>query len=156
VRPTAPALLVLLVTAAFGSGQAPGDIEQYRKYYLSQSDEEPKNGTVTVTFLGTTTLLFDDGGTQIMTDGFFSRPPLLQVARGKLETDTKAADAALKRAKVERLKALFVAHSHYDHAFDAAYVAKKTEAKLYGSASTLNVGRGGGLGDEQMMLYDPG
>ena len=108
-----------------------------------------------VTFLGTTTLLFDDGETQIMIDGFFSRPSLLKAA-GKMETDTKIVDAVLKKAKVERLKALFVAHSHYDHAFDAATVVQKTQAKLLGSASTLNIGRGGELKDEQMELYDPG
>ncbi len=32
--------------------------------------------SVTVTWLGVTTLLFDDGETQILIDGFFSRPSL--------------------------------------------------------------------------------
>ncbi len=150
---------LLVVTIAVAAGQQPpagsNDIDQYRKHYLKSSDEEPKDGTVKVTFLGTTTLLFDDGETQIMIDGFFTRPSLLKVA-GKMETDTKIVDAVLKKVKVDRLKALFVAHSHYDHAFDAATVAKKTQAKLYGSASTLNIGRGGDLKDEQMELYDPG
>lgn len=149
---------LLIVTAAVVSGQPPtgsNDIDQYRKHYLKSSDEEPKDGTVKVTFLGTTTLLFDDGETQILIDGFFTRPSLLKAA-GKMETDAKAVDAALKKAKVDRLKALFVAHSHYDHAFDAATVARKTKAKLYGSASTLNIGRGGDLKDEQMELYEPG
>jgi L-ascorbate metabolism protein UlaG (beta-lactamase superfamily) len=159
-RNTALALCALMIAvAAVVSGQAPvasGDLDQYRKHYVKPSDEEPKNGTVKVTYLGTTTLLFDDGETQLMIDGFISRPSLLQIAKGKLETDKKAVDAALKRAKVDRLKALFVAHSHYDHAFDAAYVVQKTQAKLYGSASTLNIGRGGDLKDEQMALYEPG
>jgi L-ascorbate metabolism protein UlaG (beta-lactamase superfamily) len=140
---------------ALGAAVVSADIEAYRKYYLTETDEEPKGGAVKVTFLGTATLLFDDGETQLMTDGFFTRPSLLTVGRGKLETDPKVVDAALKKAEVDRLKALFVAHSHYDHALDSAYVARKTKAKLYGSASTLNVGRGGGLADEQMALFDP-
>ena len=109
-----------------------------------------------VTFLGTGTLLFDDGETQVMTDGFFSRPSFLKVIKGKIETDAEAVDRALKRAGIERLQALFVAHSHYDHAFDVAHVVKKTGAKLHGSASTLNIGKGGGLKDHQMQLFEPG
>jgi len=151
-----PLLLLATTTISAQPKRAGSDIDQYRNYYLTSSREAPREGSVRVTFLGTTTLLFDDGETQIMTDGFFSRPSLLQIARGNLETDTKAVDAALKKAGVDRLKALFVAHSHYDHAFDAATVAKKTKARLYGSASTLNIGRGGGLADEQMTLFEPG
>src|SRR6185436_8780616 len=46
-------------------------------------------------------------------------------------------------------------HSHYDHALDAAYIAKRTGAILYGSASTLNIGRGGGLKEEKLSLFQP-
>jgi L-ascorbate metabolism protein UlaG (beta-lactamase superfamily) len=157
-RLTSTLAVLLAISGAVAGWQdpdRPADVTQYRNYFIKQDDAEPKNGSVKVTFLGTTTLLFDDGETQLMIDGFFSRPSLFQVARGKIETDTKAVDAALKRAKVDRLKALFVAHSHYDHAFDVAYVIRKTGAKLYGSASTLNVGRGGSLGEEQLVLFEP-
>ncbi|MCV3214073.1 hypothetical protein OGM63_11215 [Plectonema radiosum NIES-515] len=66
-------------------------------------------------------------------------------------------DQALSQyAKVDRLNALFVAHSHFDHALDVAYIAKKTVAQLYGSESTLNIGQGGGVPEDQMTLYDPG
>lgn len=133
-----------------------GGIDQFRHYFLGDCDELPTDGAVKVTFLGTGTVLFDDGETQLMTDGFFSRPPLVQVAAARLRTDRRAVDLALKFAKVDRLKALFVAHSHYDHVLDAAYVVQQTGATLYGSASTLNVGWGGGLREEQIVLYEPG
>jgi L-ascorbate metabolism protein UlaG (beta-lactamase superfamily) len=133
-----------------------GDIDRYRKHFLPASEGEPRSGAVKVTFLGVSTLLFDDGETQVMTDGFFSRPSFLKVAKGKIETDPKAVDAALKRAGVTRLKAVFVSHSHYDHAFDSAFVVKKTGAKLHGSVSTLNIGRGGGIKEGQMELFEPG
>src|SRR5262245_49940467 len=124
--------IVLCATIAmpFVAAAVSADVEAYRKYELHQTDEEPKGGAVKVTFLGTATLLFDDGETQLMTDGFFTRPSLLTVGRGKLETDPKVVDAVLQKAKVDRLKALFVGHSHYDHVLDSAYVAKKTGAKL--------------------------
>jgi L-ascorbate metabolism protein UlaG (beta-lactamase superfamily) len=130
-------------------------IDQYRSYYLKQDNAEPKNGSVKVTFLGTTTLLFDDGETQLMIDGFFTRPSLKQF-KGKIETNTKVVDAALKQAKVTRLKGLFVVHSHEDHSLDAPYVAKKTGAMLYGSGSTLNIARGAGLPEKHMSLFWPG
>jgi L-ascorbate metabolism protein UlaG (beta-lactamase superfamily) len=154
---TAAPLAALLLAVALAPAQAPkaADLDGYRNHFLKPDDAEPRDGAVKVTFLGVATLLFDDGETQIMTDGFFSRPSLFQVAR-KIETDPKVVDAALKRAMVDRLKALFVAHSHYDHALDCAYVAKKTGAKLYGSASTLNIGRGGGLKDEHMVQFEAG
>jgi L-ascorbate metabolism protein UlaG (beta-lactamase superfamily) len=151
------ALLVATVGVAPGQQPASGtDIDRYRNHLLKEDAAEPKDGTVKVTFLGTTTLLFDDGETQLMIDGFFTRPPLVRVVRGNLETDTKLVDAVLKKVKADRVKALFVAHSHYDHAFDSPYVARKTGAKLYGSASTLNIGRGGDVPDEQMVLFEAG
>ena len=45
---------------------------------------------------------------------------------------------------------------HYDHAFDVAHVVKKTGAKLHGSLSTLNIGKGGGLEEDQMQLFEAG
>ncbi len=133
-----------------------GNVEEFRAYYVRQSDGMPSNGAVKVTFLGTSTLLIDDGETQLMTDGFLSRPSLWTVATSKIATDPAVVDAALARVKADRLKAIFVAHSHYDHAMDAPYVARKTGATLHGSASTLNVGRGGGLSESQLALYAPG
>lgn len=133
------------------------NIDRYARYYLHAGDAPPRSGAIKVTFLGTATLLFDDGETQLMTDGFLSRPSARKIlTRTPIQTDTAVVDAILSRAKVERLKALFVAHSHYDHSFDVAYVAQRTGAHLYGSVSTLNVGRGGGLREDQLSLYQPG
>lgn len=115
----------------------------------------PRDGAVRVTFLGVSTLLLDDGETQLMTDGFFTRPSLKR-ALGKIETDEDLVRGVLARAGADRVRALFVAHSHHDHAMDAAFVAKYTGARLYGSPSTLNVGRGRGVPEAQMELYRPG
>ena len=42
---------------------------------------------VSVTFLGAATLLISDGQTHLLTDGFFTRPPALRVAFGRLRSD---------------------------------------------------------------------
>jgi L-ascorbate metabolism protein UlaG (beta-lactamase superfamily) len=151
------ATLMVPVFAASGQGlRDRHDLTAYRDHFLKSDDAEPKGGAVRVTFLGIASLLLDDGETQILIDACYSRPDMTQVLRGKLETDPKVVDAVLKKAKVERLKAVFVAHSHYDHALDVAYVAKKTGATLHGSESTLNIGRGGDMDDKQLSLFKPG
>jgi L-ascorbate metabolism protein UlaG (beta-lactamase superfamily) len=133
---------------------ASGTLDRYSSYYLSQSDEEPKNGSIKVTFLGTTMLLFDDGETKVLLDGFITRLPLENLSA--LQTDKALVDSVLSRIGVDRLDALFAAHSHFDHALDVAYIAQQTGAQLYGSESTLNIGRGGDLPESQMTLYEVG
>ncbi len=110
-----------------------------------------------VTFLGTTSALISDGETTLMTDGYFSR-----VAIGKtpeswvIRPDVPAIDAALKSLSPGPVAAVFVVHSHFDHAMDAPVVAERTGALLVGSASTANVGRGLGLPEKQLRVVSPG
>ena len=106
---------------------------------------------VTVRFTGTTTLLFDDGETRWMTDGWFSRPGWLDML-GKIEPDLEAIEHGLAANHVTSLAAVIPFHSHYDHAMDAPEVAKRTHAKLIGSESTANIGRGWGLPDSQIEI----
>jgi L-ascorbate metabolism protein UlaG (beta-lactamase superfamily) len=131
------------------------DMDRYGSYFAAERPSFEK-GAVTVTFLGVSSLLFDDGETRLMIDGFFTRPSLLRTALLKIETDERVVDTVLGRLKANRVKALFVAHTHYDHALDVAYVVKRTGARLYGSASTLNVGLGGDLCRDQMAVFQPG
>lgn len=121
---------------------------------------------VTVTWLGVTTLLFDDGATQILTDGFFSRPGMFKVLlRRKVEPDVRAIEQALDDAGIgrlpsppeeRRLAAVLPVHSHYDHAFDSAEVARRTGAEVLGSASTANLARGAGLPEGQIREVEHG
>lgn len=109
-----------------------------------------------VTFLGVSTLLFDDGETAIMTDGFFSRPDKKQVLFGKVAPDTAVIARSLEQAGVSRLAAVMVAHSHYDHAMDAPEVARRTGAVVVGSPSTAQVARGWGLSEERIRVVKDG
>ena len=89
-----------------------------------------------------TALLFSDGETQWMTDGWFSRPGPLRILLGKIGPDLQAIDRGLAANEVLELDAVLPLHSHYDHAMDAPEVAKRTGALLLGSESTANIGRG--------------
>ncbi|MGI9590851.1 MAG: MBL fold metallo-hydrolase [Myxococcota bacterium] len=107
-------------------------------------------GSVTVRYTGTATLVFSDGDTTWMVDGWFSRPGPLRVLFGEIEPDVAAIERGLARNAVERLSAVFPVHSHYDHAMDAPEVARRTGALLLGSESTANIGRGWGLPNGQI------
>lgn len=114
-----------------------------------------------VTFAGVSTLLIDDGETAILTDGFFSRPGLLPVALGQLRPDLDRIQACLQRLlaaspTVIGLDAVVPVHSHFDHAMDCAEVARSTGATLVGGLSTANIGRGGGLAEDRMLVVGSG
>lgn len=116
----------------------------------------PAPGDVTVTHMGVTTLLFRDGETALLTDGFFSRPPAWKVATGwPVEPDAERIEAALAAVGRPALAAVMTLHSHYDHAMDAPEVARRTGAQLVGTVSTLNAGRGAGLPEERLVLASP-
>lgn len=109
-----------------------------------------------VTFLGVASVLFDDGETALLTDGFFSRPDKMQTFLGQIEPDLQAITNGLRRAGIPdqtgKLAVVIPLHSHYDHAMDAPEVAKRTGAWLLGSESTAMVGRGWGLSESQIHI----
>lgn len=121
-----------------------------------QAGSPCERGPVTATFFGTSSIHLTDGESSIMTDGFFSRPSLLRVRFGKCAPDLRRISDALTEGGVAELDALFVAHSHLDHVMDSPEVARRTGATLYGSESTLNVGRGWDLGEDTMTLMADG
>ncbi|RLK13685.1 L-ascorbate metabolism protein UlaG (beta-lactamase superfamily) [Micromonospora sp. M71_S20] len=129
--------------------------------YADRFDVPPAAEGFSVTFLGTASLLFDDGDTAIMTDGFFSRPSLPRVALGKLAPDDARIGSALTRlglhhdAGGHRLAAVIPVHTHFDHVLDSATVALRTGAVLTGGPSAAWVGRGAGLTDDRIQVVTP-
>jgi L-ascorbate metabolism protein UlaG (beta-lactamase superfamily) len=109
-------------------------------------------GSVTVRWTGTATLVFSDGKTTWMTDGWFSRPGPLRLLLGRIAPDVAAIERGLADNGVKELAAVFPVHSHYDHAMDAPEVARRTGALLLGSESTANIGRGWGLAERQIHV----
>jgi L-ascorbate metabolism protein UlaG (beta-lactamase superfamily) len=109
-----------------------------------------------VTFLGVSSLLFDDGRSAVLTDGFFSRPSLPRVLATAIGPDRARITACLTRAGIARLDAVLPVHTHFDHALDSAVVAQRTGAVLVGGESAANVGRGHGLPSEQLRVARPG
>lgn len=107
-----------------------------------------------VTYLGTTVLLFDDGEDQLLFDAHFTRPSLLRMGFGSIKTNKRLVDCVIDDYKLDRLRGIFISHTHTDHVMDAPYLAKKCNADIYGSASAMNVARGGKISEKKLHCYD--
>jgi L-ascorbate metabolism protein UlaG (beta-lactamase superfamily) len=145
------ATAVLLLAAAWGYlfSYPPPPVDP--AWELAPAAEIPQ-GAVTVSYAGTATLLFSDGVTQWMTDGWFSRPGPLTTLFSKIGPDLGNIHWGLETMAVERLAAVIPLHSHYDHAMDSPEVARLTGATVYGSEATANICRGRGLPEAQIAL----
>ena len=130
------------------------DIDRYRDRF-----DLPAAGPgtpVTLTWIGVSTLLVDDGTTAILTDGFFSRPGLLDVGLRKLAPSQPHIEESLTRAGIDRLAAVIPVHTHFDHALDSAVVAQRTGASMVGGTSAANLARGQRLPEDRIVVATPG
>lgn len=136
-------------TAAWMSIHRPG-LEEYAAHrYVSPP---VGNRALTATWLGTTAVLLSDGEHSLMVDPFFTRPAgwWRLITNRQITPDEETIARGLSQARLSNLAAVLVSHSHYDHAMDAAVVARLSGAVLVGSESTGNIGRGGGLPESQI------
>ncbi|MDH3905896.1 MAG: MBL fold metallo-hydrolase [Gammaproteobacteria bacterium] len=112
---------------------------------------------VTATWLGVTTLLFDDGETQILIDGFISRPSLFEsLTKRPVTYDAPMINYVMNEYQMRRLAAIIPAHSHYDHAMDAGAIANRSSASILGSETTANIARGAGVPEDQIVVAEAG
>lgn len=148
--------LVLATAAAFAAIWyiRPG-LPQYAAHRYA---EPPAPGALTATWFGVTGVLLSDGAHAVFVDPFFTRPPGFGrvVRNARIAPDEALITQWLARAGVTELDAVLVSHSHYDHAMDAGVVARLTGARLAGSNSTLNIGRGAGLAESRLVEMRPG
>ena len=116
-------------------------------------NDDSETSSVTFTWLGVTTLLFDDGETQILIDGFISRPSLFESLLGTpIASDAPMINYVLNEYRVQRLAAIIPAHSHYDHAMDIGAIANRSSASIIGSETTANIARGAGVPEDQIIV----
>jgi L-ascorbate metabolism protein UlaG (beta-lactamase superfamily) len=111
---------------------------------------------VSVTWLGVSTLLFDDGETQILIDGYITRIGLERFLAGNVETDIASVNRIIAELRIERLAAIIPSHSHFDHAMDVGVIANRSTAVVLGSESTANIVRGANLPVSQYQILADG
>lgn len=120
-----------------------------------QKAPEAAEGELSATWLGVTTVLLDDGETQILIDGFFSRPSLADgILRRPVENDAATINFALHEFDMRRLAAIIPVHSHFDHAMDVGAIANRSRASVVGSESTANIARGAGVPEDQVVVAE--
>ena len=74
-------LVICLALSGCKSLQPSANLNNFSSYFAApMHDSATSIGQIKVTFFGTSTLLFDDGKSQIMVDGFFSRLPLVRAS----------------------------------------------------------------------------
>jgi L-ascorbate metabolism protein UlaG (beta-lactamase superfamily) len=130
------------------------DLRDYTGYF--DVPGAAADAPLAVTWAGVTTLLVDDGSSALMTDGFFSRPGLAAVGLGRIAPSAARIDGSLERLGVDRLEAVLPVHTHFDHAMDSAVVAQRTGARIVGGKSAAQVGIGGGLAEDRVVVATSG
>ena len=150
------AVAALLATSAAGLWAWRPGLDAYAAHAYAAPAAQA--GALTATWLGNTALLLTDGSSSVLIDPYFTRTHgmLHMLRNGGIGSDEAAVRDGLRRAGIGRLDAVLVSHSHFDHALDAGTVARVTGARLLGSPSTLNIGRGAGVPESQLQAMQDG
>jgi L-ascorbate metabolism protein UlaG (beta-lactamase superfamily) len=121
-----------------------------RPEHAPRSSQAP-SAAFTIRWLGTAAHVLEGGGTTLLLDPFLSRPSLLRTATQRLEPTPERWWHHLPA----RVDAILLGHSHYDHLMDAPVIARRTGAKIIGSATTAAFARSSGVPEEQIVVVPP-
>lgn len=132
------------------------DINSYLGICRVPGDQTTNQDSIRVNFFGTTSMLISDGITNLMIDGFVTRPSRFEILFGKIKTDRHLVKQTLEKLRINKIDAILVFHSHYDHVMDSPEFARQTGAVVLGSESTDLVCRGDNLPGSQIRVITPG
>jgi L-ascorbate metabolism protein UlaG (beta-lactamase superfamily) len=115
-------------------------LERYSDLVVADvSPAAPVGRDVRVTYLGTNGFQFESGKHALLVDPYFSRINLWRVVLGSpVQADEHRINDALKHLAGE-VDAILVTHSHMDHLLDAPALMRKTEARLIGSRTAVEL-----------------
>jgi len=130
-----------------------------------QSVNDGENmGTLRFTHFGAAGWSITDGETVILLDPYLSRVRFQGRQYGPTDAtdipgdprpvvkinEPAESDAAMIDRHVPKADYIILSHSHFNHAMDVPYIAKKTGAVVIGTESTCNIAINGGVPDEQI------
>lgn len=115
---------------------------------------------VRVRWLGVAGFSIAAGDTVLLHDPYLSRPGLWGTLVRRYRPDLSVLAPLLQpegpAPELAGADWILIGHSHFDHLGDAPWLATQTGAVVAGSATTVNISRGYGLGGEQLRQVDPG
>jgi L-ascorbate metabolism protein UlaG (beta-lactamase superfamily) len=85
-------------------------------------------------WLGIAGMEFTFGNHTLLIDPFLSRPPLRNVFFGRVSPEPQRIEEIIKTADQ-----LLITHAHYDHLLDVPVIARKTGARVFGSANVCGL-----------------
>ncbi len=113
-----------------------------------------KDKGIKITNFGTSTLLFEDGETRLLIDGFFTRPSILKLIGRRNRPNTEILNSVIDNfnwtgagSKSGALDAIITMHAHHDHAMDVPYILDRIKSSdntvhLISDESVRNIVRG--------------
>lgn len=126
---------------------------------LSRNPPEP--GAVRFRWLGAAGIELALGGEELanealateslLIDPFFTRPPIWRLWFGRVAPNPARIPASLLRCDH-----ILVSHAHYDHLLDVPVIARRTLARVYGSANTCALLRVCSVPNEQIHKIHAG
>jgi L-ascorbate metabolism protein UlaG (beta-lactamase superfamily) len=134
----------------------------------AQSQPHKKRAQVFLEYLGAAGWRISDGTTVILIDPYLSRiigppPPGRPFFRSPGDTrrvygwdDVAEPNLAAIDSHVQGADFILVTHTHYDHALDVPYIARKTGATIIGTESTNNVLRAYNVPEQQLITVRGG
>jgi L-ascorbate metabolism protein UlaG (beta-lactamase superfamily) len=120
---------------------------------------------VQLKYLGTAGWEITDGKTVVLIDPFLSRPRMVTPGDDTSPTDTRPlltrddlaqSDTAVIDAHIQRADFILITHTHFDHALDMPYIARKTGATVIGTESTFNYARSLGVTGDKLIVVRGG
>jgi L-ascorbate metabolism protein UlaG (beta-lactamase superfamily) len=85
-------------------------------------------------WLGVAGIEFKIDDQTLLIDPFLTRPPLVNILRGRVNPDRE-----LILKNIPAADQILVTHSHYDHLMDVPVIAKQTGAHVYGSSNVCQL-----------------
>lgn len=113
-------------------------------------------------YLGAAGWEMKSGGLVVLVDPYISR---IKYGAGRdvkddrkrfADSDLLASDTKLIDALVTKADYILIHHAHPDHILDVPYIAKKTGARVLGTATSINILRAYGVAEEQLYTVQGG
>jgi L-ascorbate metabolism protein UlaG (beta-lactamase superfamily) len=120
-------------------------LERYSHLIVADVLPASGGGDVRVTYLGTNGFLFESSNHVLLVDPYFSRVSLWRVVLGcSVQPDEHRINDAMKHL-ARKVDAILVTHGHVDHLLDAPVLMRKTDTRLIGSRTAVELAERAGV-----------